>query len=73
MLDPKQDNNSKKFWKYIKSRKQDTMRISTLKNNGVLAETAEQKSEMQNNQFRSVFTTEKTPPICHRKGTRHLI
>jgi hypothetical protein len=43
MLDPEKDNNSKKFWKYIKSRKQDTMGIGTLKNNGVLAETAEQK------------------------------
>jgi hypothetical protein len=41
MLDPKKDNNSKKFWKYIKSRKQDTMGIGTFKNNGVLAETAE--------------------------------
>jgi hypothetical protein len=27
MLDPEKDNNSKKFWKYIKSRKQDTMGI----------------------------------------------
>ena len=51
MLDPEQDNNSKKFWKYIKSRKQDTMGIGTLKNNGVLAETAEQKAEMLNSQF----------------------
>jgi hypothetical protein len=33
MLDPEKDNNSKKFWKYIKSRKQDTMGIGTLKNN----------------------------------------
>jgi hypothetical protein len=40
-LDPEKDNNSKKFWKYIKSRKQDTMGIGTLNNNGVLAETAE--------------------------------
>jgi hypothetical protein len=57
MLDPEKDNNSKKFWKYIKSRKQDTMGIGTLKNNGVLAETAEQKAEMLNSQFTSVFTT----------------
>jgi hypothetical protein len=34
MLNPEKDNNSKKFWKYIKSRKQDTMGIGTLKNNG---------------------------------------
>ena len=60
MLDPEKDNNSKKFWKYIKSRKQDTMGIGTLKNNGVLAETAEQKAEMLNSQFTSVFTTENT-------------
>ena len=60
MLDPKKDNNSKKFWKYIKSRKQDTMGIGTLKNNGVLAENAEQKAEILKNQFTSVFTTENT-------------
>ena len=36
------------------------MGIDTLKNNGVLAETAEQKAEMLNNQFISVFTTENT-------------
>ena len=41
MLDPEKDNNSKKSRKYIKSRKQDTMGIGTLKNNEVLAETAE--------------------------------
>jgi hypothetical protein len=41
MLDSEKDNNSKKSRKYIKSRKQDTMGIGTLKNNGVLAETAE--------------------------------
>ena len=34
------------------------MGIGTLKNNEVLAETAEQKAEMLNNQFTSVFTTE---------------
>ena len=61
MLDPEKDNNSIKiFWKYIKSTKQDTMGIGTLKNNGVLAETAEQKAEMLNNQFTSVFTIENT-------------
>ena len=54
MLDPEKDNNSKK------SRKQDTMGIGTLKNNRVLAETAEQKAEMLNNQLTSVFTTENT-------------
>ena len=36
------------------------MGIGTLKNNGVLAETAEQKAEMLNNQLTSVFTTENT-------------
>ena len=61
MLDPEKDNNSiQKFWKYIKSTKQDTMGIGTLKNNGVLVETAEQKAEMLNNQFTSVFTIENT-------------
>ena len=72
MLDPEKDNNSKKFLKYIKSRKQDKMGVGTLKNNGVLAETAEQKAEMLNSPFTSVFTTENTTNICHRKETLHL-
>lgn len=63
MLDPEKDNNSKIFWKYIKSRKQDMMGISTLKNNGELAESSQQKAEMLNNQFTSVFTTENTTHI----------
>ena len=46
------------------------MGIGTLKNNGVLAETAEQKAEMLNNQFTSVFTTENTTNMPS-KETRH--
>jgi hypothetical protein len=42
------------------------MGIGTLKNNGILAETAEQKAEMLNNQFTSVFTTENMTNICHQ-------
>ena len=60
MIDLEKDNNSKKFWKYIKLRKQDTMGIDTIKNSGILAETAEQKAEMLSNQLTSVFTTENT-------------
>ena len=43
------------------------MGICTLKNNGVLAETAEQKSEMQNNQPTSVFTTENTTNMSSKR------
>ncbi|XP_060578328.1 uncharacterized protein LOC132735405, partial [Ruditapes philippinarum] len=58
LLDPENDKSSKSFWKYIKSRKQDSVNIGTLKNNGQIAESASHKAEMLNNQFCSVFTKE---------------
>lgn len=42
-LDPEKVTTSKTFWKYIKSRKQDTMSIGTLKAEDKLAETPNDK------------------------------
>ena len=58
LLDPEQDSTSKNFWKYIKARKQDSVSIGTLKSDGSIAETAENKANMLNKQFISVFTKE---------------
>ena len=58
MLDPDKDQNLKSFWKYIKSRKQDPSGISTLKQDGIIADTAQAKTDLLNSQFTSVFTTE---------------
>lgn len=58
MLDPETDTASKSFWKYIKSRKQDTMNIGTLRASGRVADTPGEKATMLNEQFTSVFTKE---------------
>ncbi|XP_060561750.1 uncharacterized protein LOC132721460 [Ruditapes philippinarum] len=58
LLDPEQDSTSKKFWKYIKARKQDSVSIGTLKSQGVIADSAESKANLLNSQFSSVFTNE---------------
>ena len=58
LLEPESDKTSQSFWKYIKSRKQDSVSIGTLKDNGRIAENAKDKAEMFNNTFCSVFTKE---------------
>lgn len=58
LLEPESDKTSKSFWRYIKSRKQDSVSIGTLKDNGRIAENAKDKAEMFNETFCSVFTKE---------------
>ena len=58
LLEPESDKTSQSFWKYIKSRKQDSVSIGTLKDNGRIAESAKDKAEMFNQTFCSVFTRE---------------
>lgn len=58
LLDPESDKTSKSFWKYVKSRKQDSVGIGTLKADEQIAETARDKAKIPNNQFCSVFTKE---------------
>ncbi|CAC5390918.1 unnamed protein product [Mytilus coruscus] len=66
-------NLGKKFWKYIKSRKKDTMGISPLQNNfGEHIIDSKGKSEILNTQYDSVFTTEDTKNMPNM-GTRETI
>ena len=55
-----QNNNSKPFWKYIKSKKQDSIGVAPLKDHGKLFNDAKDKAEILVKQFQSVFTTVKT-------------
>ena len=50
------DNNSKPFWKYIKSKRQDNIGTSPLKKNGSHANARVGKSDIFVDQFKSVFT-----------------
>jgi len=49
-------NNSKPFWKYIKSKQQDHIGVSPLKSKGTLFTDSKSKAKILIDQFKSVFT-----------------
>jgi hypothetical protein len=51
-----QSNSSKPFWKYIKSKKQDNIGVSPLKQGVQLVTNSKEKAEILIRQFQSVFT-----------------
>jgi hypothetical protein len=60
------NNNSKPFWNYVKSKKNDNIGIAPLKKNGTLFSDPKQKAEILVNQFKSVFTksdSQQLPPL----------
>ena len=65
-----QNNNSKPFWKYVKSRKQDNIGVSPLKSNGQLVNGNKGKADILINQFKSVFTREENKTLP--KTTKHI-
>ena len=52
-------NNMKPFWRYIKSRNQDNIGVSPLKEKGALASDSLQKANILLRQFQSVFTQDR--------------
>ena len=50
------DNNSKPFWRYVKSRRQDSVGVSPLKKMGQLVNDGKGKAQILVEQFQSVFT-----------------
>ncbi|KAK3088908.1 hypothetical protein FSP39_025302 [Pinctada imbricata] len=52
-------NNSKPFWKYVKSRKQDNIGVTPLKFKSQLINDSKHKAKLLLDQFASVFTKEK--------------
>ena len=75
-----ESNDSKPFWRYVKSKQQDTVGVSPLKVDGQLHSEATDKADILNKQFKSVFTPPqssddnipklsgtKTPPISSLK------
>ena len=57
VLDEHQHSNPKKFWKYIKSKKQDCVSIPPLKVNNVTITESKAKADALNSYFGSVFTS----------------
>ena len=55
------NNNPKKFWSYLKGKRQDSQGVAPLKKpDGLLYSDTESKAEILNDQFHSVYTNENT-------------
>ena len=51
-----ESGDTKPFWKYVRSQKQEHFGITALRSNGSLYTDSSSKSEILNKQFKSVFT-----------------
>ena len=64
------NNDTKPFWRYIKSRKQDNIGVSPLKDKGALHSDSQEKANILLRQFQSVFTKDGTnenlPDVEHQ-------
>ena len=66
-----EENDSKPFWKFIKSRKNDSPGVAPLKSQGVLHTDSATKAELLNAQFKSVFTKEDLASIPELDGHKY--
>ena len=53
-----EENNTKPFWKYVKSQRQDCFGVPPLKKDGKLNTDSKTKAEILLEEFKSVFTQE---------------
>ena len=58
LSDSVETGNSKPFWRYVKSQRQDNCGVSPLKRDGELHSDSQSKADILNHQFSSVFTTD---------------
>ena len=49
-------NNTKPFWQYVKSRREDSIGVAPLKKDGTLISNSKEKAQLFVKQFQSVFT-----------------
>ena len=68
------DGDPKCIWRYLKGLRKDNCGVGTLVSNGIAATTAQDKANMLNRQFQSVFTKEdmSTQPPLPRKNHPHM-
>ena len=59
-----EDKGNKQFWSYIKSRRKETVGIASLRNeNGITVTSSQEKANILNRQFTSVFNPRNAEPI----------
>ena len=67
LLNCLEEGKNKSFWKYIKSKRNDSVGVSALRKNGQLHQDSKSKADILNDQFKSVFTKqdhlEETPKL----------
>ena len=68
LLEGLQSKDSKPFWRYVKSKRQDTIGVTPLKSGGNLHSGSRSKATILNEQFKSVFT----PPQDKHSDIPHL-
>jgi hypothetical protein len=71
LVDPDEDKTSKNLWSYIKSKKQDSCGVATLKADGNTYTDNKGKAETLSNQFKSVFTQEDTNKLPNKPPSPH--
>ncbi|WAQ98000.1 hypothetical protein MAR_022373 [Mya arenaria] len=65
-----EENNSKPFWRYVKSRRQDSVGVAPLKKAGRLVNNGKEKAQILVDQFKSVFTRDDSNPQLPDKSKR---
>ena len=63
LVDSFEKHDSKPFWRYVKAKGQENVGIAPLKKDGILHNKAQDKAEILNNQFYSVFTKDQDEDI----------
>jgi hypothetical protein len=64
IISPEQTNNPKRFWSFIKSKKQDNSGVAPLRaKDGIIYSDNNNKAEILNNQFKSAYTLEDTTSL----------
>ena len=63
LLQGLENDNTKPFWRYVKSRRQDSVGVAPLRVSGKLHSDSKEKANILNDQFKSVFTPESDAPL----------
>ena len=68
LIDGLENNNSKPFWRFVKSRRQDSVGVDALKDEGILHTDSKEKAHILNHQFQRGFTQEDNSPLSNPAG-----
>ena len=74
VISPQLHENPKRFWSYIKSKRNESTRVASLRNtDGLLYNDSQTQANILNNQFKSAYTIEDTNTIPVVHGSDHPV